>query len=674
MTPALPRQSLDVPETVAIYEEILRLLDHAEERDASLTSLLQEVDMLAPDHPYRASLLKAIHCALTIGKRLEKHQQNELSLRAVSESAQALTELKELDQVLTEIVDRGRNLLGSDLAWLAGVDPEDGKLCVLAVSGVISNETRKTNTPVNAGVAGYVLRNASPFSTHDYMNDTRFDHTPESDAMINREALQALVAVPLLSGPEVTGILLVGDRYTRSYLSREISILATLASHASVAVRNARAYDMTRKALADAECANLRLKKQTAALELAADAHERLTKLLAKGASLRDLIHSVANILDGRVTYLDAAGIEVCVATSPNYKAPEVIGSYQGVSGIDASLQSAVGQSRVTGRAIAAQSLTTPYCQVAAVMSGDELFGSLVIQTSSPMTEQAVRIFERSATATAVLQLSAEKKSASLDLDINLVVRALLEPSQHDDSDLVTRVERHGVDLSAPLMLAMIHIEKSKIGYVARRLSSRFRHQRLISTDIDGEIVVVGNHAGNRKLEEELHAFLFEELSIPGVATLSGPHSSLRDLAQAYPHLKRSLGLLHALRRRNCVVHESSLRMYAVLFQHQSAEDLDATIDSVIGQLVEYDARRNTQLADTLHAYLDNMQNARATAGVLQIHANTLHNRLDMIRKLLGPWETDGRVADIHLALRLRRLKVEVRTASPGTARLAASA
>lgn len=664
MKRAASTPSIDSPETLKIYEEILRFLDQADGRDASLTSSLQEVEMLPSDYRYRAPLLKAIHRGLAIRKRLEQHQQNELSLRAVSESAQTLTELKELNQVLSEIVERGRRLLGSDLAWLSGVDPDDGKLCVLAVSGVLSDESRKTNPPVNAGVAGHVLKTHSPFSTHDYMGDTRFEHTPESDAMINREALLSLVAVPLLSGAEVTGILLVGDRYTRSYLPREISILATLAAHASVAVRNARAYDMTRKALMDAEQANQRLKEQTAALELAADAHERLTKLLAKGASLKDLIHSVANILDGRVTYLDAAGIEVCVAISPNYAAPEVLGSYHAVSGIDASIQAAVGQSRVTGRAIPAQSVTTQFCHVAAVMSGDELFGSLVIQTQSPMTEQAVRIFERSATATAVLQLSAEKKSATLDLDINLTVRSLLEPAQHNDSDLTRRMERHGVDMSNPLMLAMIHIDKSKAGYVVRKLSSRFRHRRQLSTEIDGKIVMVTNQAGGHTLEDELHTFLFEELSIPGVATLSGPHATLPGLAQAYHHLKRAIGLLHALRRKNCVVHESSLRMYAVLFQHQSADELEATIDSVIGRLTEYDAKRNTQLADTLHAYLDNTQNARVTAGVLQIHANTLHNRLETIRTLLGPWDTDGRVADIHLALRLRRLKNDARRVS----------
>lgn len=657
-------QFTDVSWTVAIYDEILQLLEHAEDRDGSLTSLLQEVEGLAADHPHRRSLLNAIHRGLTIGKRLEQHQQNELSLKTVSESAQALTELKELGQLLAEIVELGRHLLGSDLAWLAGID-SNGKLYVREISGILSSESRTLNPASNVGVAGYVLRTRSPFFTHDYLGDTRFDHAQESDAMIEREALQSVVAVPLLAGAEVTGVLVVGDRYTRAYLPREISILGILAAHASVAMRNARAYDMTRQALLDAERANQRLQEQTAALELAGDAHEQLTKLLAKGADLNDLIHSVASILDGRVMYLDAAGIQVCNAASPDHRYDAGGMDFaQGVPGVEPSILAAVGQSRVSGRAIPAQSATSPYCYVAAVMSGDELYGSLVIQTTAPMTEQAIRIFERSATVTAVLQLSAEKKTATLGLDINLTIRALLEPSQHNDGDLIRRIALHGIDVSKPYMLVVIDADKSKLGYAVRRLSERFRHRQWMSTEIDGQMVILANEEQSHRLEDELHAFLFKELSLSGVAAVSGPHSTLHDLARVYPHLKRVIGLLHALKRSNCVVHESSLRMYAVLFENQSAEDLQGMITSVIGRVLEYDANRNTRLADTLLAYLDNMQNARLTAGVLQIHANTLHNRLEMIRKLLGAWETDGRAAEIHFALRLRLLKNDVNPVS----------
>lgn len=648
--------SLAASGTAEVHGEILRLLEQGDGPPTALTALLQEIEWLPDGHPDRAALLAAAHRALAIGQRLEHHRQNEASLRGVFESAQALTELKELDQVLFEIVERGRKLLGSDLAWLAGL--EEGNLRVQAVSGVFSNETLKTSTHATTGVAGHVLRSRSPFATSDYMADAHFEHSPGTDLMIRREGLQSLVATPLLSGAEVVGILIVGDRYARSYLAREISVLATLAAHASVAVRNARAFDLTRQALLKAEQANQRLKEQTASLEFAAEAHEQLTRLLAKGASLKDLMHAVATTLGGRTMYLNAAGIEVCAATPAGYEAPEVIGAYQGFSGMDSGIQSAVGLSRVTGRSTAATIPDTGlHCQVAAVISKDELFGALVVQTRAPMTEQAVRILERSAMATAVLQLSVDKSSVSLDQDINLAVRALVEPSQHGHGDLAARIARHGVDVARPTMLALLQVEPGKAGYAVRKLSGRLRPSALIATEIAGQVVVVANHADATDFEDELRTLLFEELSLPGVASIAGPHASLHELAQAHGHLQRALGLLHALRRTNCVVHEASLRMYAVLFQHQSAEALDATIDAVLGRLVDHDARRNAQLTETLHTYLDHQQNARATAATLQIHVNTLHNRLEAIHTLLGPWETDGRVADIHLALRLARLR-----------------
>jgi GAF domain-containing protein len=644
-----------------LCEQIFNYLEQGQGVE-SLTLFLREVESLPVEHPQRSALLRFTNRAITLGQRLEQHQKSERRLRAVFESAQALTELKDLNEVLFEIVEGGRKLLASDLAWLSGVNPVDSHWRVLALDGLHTTQARDMCPPIGTGVAGYVLRTRGPFATNNYFNDPRFEHDSFIDSTLNAEGLQSLVAVPLLSNAEVIGILIVGDRYVRTYLPWEISTLATLAAHASIAVRNARTYDMARNALKEAEEANQLLKAQTAALEFAADAHERVTKLLAKGSGLTELINLLAKILDGQVMFLDAAGIELCVATPPNYESPEVMGSEKLFSGIDSNIQSAVGQSRVGGRSVPTTTVSHLFCRVVAVMSGDELLGSLVIHTCTQLTEPAIRVFERSATATAVLRLSAEKKSASTYQDINISIRALLDPSQHWDKGLIERVKHFGLNLSAPVIFGIADIEKAKVGYGVRKLTERLRGTPFLATEIDHYIILLVNRDDIGKFSTDLEKLLFGDLYLSGVAALSGPYSEPYELANAYQGLKRSITLLRALGRENCIVQEAQLRMYAVLFQNHNTDQLDAVLESILGPLIKYDNQKGTRLLATLHAYLDHMQNARVTAKYLGIHVNTLHNRLEVISNLMGKWNTEGHVAEIYMALRLRQLKDKVQS------------
>ena len=95
-------------DTSDLYEEILDLLYKGESAEA-FNSLLHKVQMLEEDGLTRSGLLGAVQRALAISQRLELHQQNDRGLRAVFESAQALTGLRELSQVLSQIVERGES-------------------------------------------------------------------------------------------------------------------------------------------------------------------------------------------------------------------------------------------------------------------------------------------------------------------------------------------------------------------------------------------------------------------------------------------------------------------------------------------------------------------------------------------------------------------------------------
>jgi DNA-binding PucR family transcriptional regulator len=73
--------------------------------------------------------------------------------------------------------------------------------------------------------------------------------------------------------------------------------------------------------------------------------------------------------------------------------------------------------------------------------------------------------------------------------------------------------------------------------------------------------------------------------------------------------------------------------------------------------LLEYDARRGTDLLGTVRAYFDAGCNLARTRELLHVHVNTVTQRLERIGKLIGEdWQDPGRRLELHVALRLHQV------------------
>lgn len=630
----------------------IELLAHLERDDdlASLTSTLLDIDALPTDWPGRADLLQAAHRAIALRQRMREYQQKERALRAVFEIAQALTELKNLDEVLLDIVRRGKQLLGCDIAWLAGED--QGAMRVLAIEGAHTFEARAMSVPSSAGIAGYVMRTASAFATDDYLNDPRIAHDSVIDSTLAREGMQSAVAAPLLSDSEVIGVLILGDRSKRAHRSWEISTLATLAAHASVAIRNARAFEAKQDALKEAERANALLHEKVSQLEISIEAHDRIARQLSQGGSLQDMAGVIADMLHGEIVFLNPLGRELLSAAPQG----EAARPPRAPARIDPVILRASEKSRSAGR-----SVSTPAdegsSRIVAVSSGGDLLGSLLIRTAAPLGDHEIRIFERGSTAMAVLALRAEKQYASERQDVNLIVRALLDPGRHKSQDLTERAGRRGLDLAAPVLLALFDVERARAAYVGRKLGERLRFHPHLLTEIDDRIVALVNRDDATALRAELETIVFAELGVDGLASVSAPLDGAADLPDAYDAARRAIELSRKLGRINRVAYEPELSLYAILFREHGAAALSRMIEATLGPLLDYDRSRGAALADTMLAFLDNGRNARAAARRLGVHVNTIHNRVETIHRLLDMEQGEGPLLELHMALHLRRLR-----------------
>jgi DNA-binding PucR family transcriptional regulator len=80
-----------------------------------------------------------------------------------------------------------------------------------------------------------------------------------------------------------------------------------------------------------------------------------------------------------------------------------------------------------------------------------------------------------------------------------------------------------------------------------------------------------------------------------------------------------------------------------------------------LGPVIQHDEQRSTMLMETLETYFATGQSLVASAKRLHIHPNTVTQRLDRVKRLLGvDWNSPDHTLEVQLALRLHRLGREL--------------
>ncbi len=642
----------------ALMAELIHLLHQGAPADDFARSLA-EVEALPDGLAAKSTLAETVRMAMAIRNRLELQQQRERGLLAVIDSAQALSSRLDLQSLLSALVQRARKLLGSDLAWLSVYDAERGEFHVLAADGAMQQTTGGMVARHDRGVASIVMSTRLPFTTPDYLHEERFEHDAALDAAFRDEGIAALVGVPLVWDGEVTGLLFVADRYHRLHTAQSISILCTLATHGAVALKNARDFERANAALNEADQARAELERHVRSIQAATDAHEQLTSLLARGASLSTLCESVARMLGGSVLVLDEASQVVSNAAAPGYAGQGAAG-YTPHDARSADVARALRQSRETGRSVAAYQLENETCRVMPVIGGDDILGAALLYHRGELEEIAIRTFERSASVVGVVLLSRQRMEASKSHDASALLRSLVWPRQGELDELVGRADHHGVDLSRPLALMLVEMDGPSAGYAARR----FRTMRPLGgaltnalvDDLDGTLVILCGATGAMEARQAVSAWARAELHAAHRGVLSRPIGGPAEIPALYATLGRALPVLRRIGVQGQIVNQNELALYSTLFETHDQASLNSFLEATIGPLISLDRKRSAELAPTLLSYFDNNQNAKTTAQRLGIHVNTVRQRLATIETLLGHWGNASRALEIHIALRLWNL------------------
>jgi len=583
-----------------------------------------------------AALDRARLAALRIRERLEHRRRRETELSALFETAGDLARLRGADSVLPAIVCRTRQILGTDVAYLTLNDEARGDTYMRVTVGSVSPRFKALRLPMGAGLGGLVAQTAAAYATPNYFTDPRFEHTSEIDGAVAEEGLVAIVGVPLRLGERVIGVLFASDRSARPFEPPDVALISSLADHAAVAIDSARMLDETRQALSDLESTSRELQDRSAAVERAADAHDRFADLVVRGGGLEDVSAAVTDVLGGRLFTTDEMGRPLV----PGGAAPDE----------SAGIADVASRAHASGRTVRHERHA-----VAAVSAGAELLGALVLERDADLSESDQRILERAALVTALLLLIRRSVAEAQSRVRGELLEEIIASPERDPDQLRERARLVSADLDAEHAVCVVRVPGGgrdraaaalgHLGAVRRGLSGRYGGGHVVC--LPGQTAKAAAELVSRELGSALEG--------PVTVGAAGPAAGPAGIASCAVVAERCVQALIALGREGGSASAGELGFVGLLLGAE--RDVASFVDTTIGPLLDYDARRGTSLMSTVEQYFATGSSPARAAGQLHVHVNTVAQRLERVAALLGPtWQEPERALELQLAVRLHRI------------------
>jgi PAS domain S-box-containing protein len=179
--------------------------------------------------------------------------------------AQSLSASLDLDTVLQRVVAGAQALCGCERVFITLRDPGSEVQVGRYELGAPHMAYAGLRIEPGKGLGGQVLRTGRPWRTDDYVADLRFSKEYLSGA--RAAGRLAALAVPILVGGRVEGLLYASNHATRPFTDRDEAILVRLAVHAAIAIQNAQLYRQAQDEVAERRRAEAALQQAHATLE-----------------------------------------------------------------------------------------------------------------------------------------------------------------------------------------------------------------------------------------------------------------------------------------------------------------------------------------------------------------------------------------------------------------------
>lgn len=285
------------------------------------------------------------------------------------------------------------------------------------------------------------------------------------------------------------------------------------------------------------------------------------------------------------------------------------------------------------------------------------LAATLRMELSEPEQESLAQFVGDRVADVLALALLQQRRPSLGDIAGIELIRAVEADSR--ETALADLCEAAGVDPETPMVMISARTTDSNRlrGKLDRVLSGLA--DRVIVYANPGEavaMIMLGSH-GRRGRRATFLEELENNVDDLDAAICVGPVvDGIRGGAYSLDQARLTLELVAARPSRAEVFDSDASIVDRLLTANVGSAPKIRLVDELLGEIVEHDAQRGTNLVDTLEAWLRSGCNTAETARSLFLERQSMHNRLQRIFSLIGgdPRGT-GRIAGLTIALRALR-------------------
>jgi PAS domain S-box-containing protein len=258
----------DLPQLLARLRRGERIAHYETQRLAKDGTRLEVSLTISPIRDGAGRLIGASKSARDITARtqseaaLARQHQETATLAAI---AQGLSGSLDLDTVLQRVVAGAQALCRCERVFITLRDPGTDILSGRYESGAPHMAYAGLRIEPGKGLGGQVLRTGQPWRTADYAADPRF--SKEYLAGARAAGHLAVLAIPIVVGGRVEGLLYASNHATQPFTDGDEAILVRLATQAAIAIQNAQLYRQVQAEVAERQRAEAALQQAYATLE-----------------------------------------------------------------------------------------------------------------------------------------------------------------------------------------------------------------------------------------------------------------------------------------------------------------------------------------------------------------------------------------------------------------------